>query len=192
MLLQRLSRRMTAIPHNVWAVRCGVAIGTAIVAIAPAAGLANQSNLVEGDTITDSLDALVDLISQLEANLATPTAIVIDPLGWGVLRKLKVATDWNQSLLGAGTVDATPMLLSLPVMINVGCPQYSGYVLDRNAVVSAVGPVRIAVSEHQFFSSDSVLIRGTWRTGFAVTRPRAGRPVRHRATRMLTHVENKR
>ncbi len=138
--------------------------------------IADQSNLVEGDTITDSLDALVDLISQLEANLATPTAIVIDPLGWGVLRKLKAATDWNQSLLGAGTVDATPMLLSLPVLTNVGCPQYSGYVLDRNAVVSAVGPVRIAVSEHQFFSSDSVLVRGTWRTGFAVTRPeRVGR-----------------
>ena len=145
-------------------------------AIAPVAGLANQENLVEGGTISESLDELVDLISELESNLSTPSAIVIDPLGWGELRRLKVATSYNQSLLGAGTNDATPMLLSLPVYINVGCPQYSGYVLDRNAVVSAVGPVRIAVSEHQFFSSDSVLVRGTWRTGFAVTRPeRVGR-----------------
>ncbi len=145
-------------------------------AIAPVAGLANQENLIDGGTISESLDELVDLVSELESNLSTPSAILVDPLGWGVLRKLRIGEAYNATLLGAGTNDAAQMLLGLPVLINVGVPQYSGFVIDKNAVVSAIGPVRIAVSEHQFVSSDSVLVRATWRTGHAVTRPeRVGR-----------------
>lgn len=37
--------------------------------------------------------------------------------------------------------------------------------MERNAVVSAVGPVMISVSEHQYSGSDLVAVRATWRVG---------------------------
>ena len=87
---------------------------------------------------------------------------MVHPLGWAELRKLKVGSAYNQSLLGAGTTDATPMLLSPPVIVDPAVPDFSGVVVDQRAVVSAVGEVKVATSEHQFFSSDSVLLRTTW------------------------------
>lgn len=139
---------------------------------APAAGIRNVSGIVAGDPIAGSLDALVDLIAELESNLSMPSHIIVDPLGWGQLRKLKTNdSDSNQSLLGAGVTDAVPMLLSLPVIINPNLNAFTGVVVDRSAVVSAVGPVVVATSEHQYFSSDSILLRATWRTGHVVVRP---------------------
>lgn len=140
-------------------------------AVAPVAGLVNVSSTVTGDEITDSLDPLVDLVAELEDNLATPTHILLSPLSWAAIRKLKIGTDYNVSLVGAGTTDAAPMLLSLPVIVNPAVPDYTGIVLDRNAIVSAVGPVMIATSMDQYFASDSVALRCTWRTGHVVTRP---------------------
>ncbi len=63
------------------------------------------------------------------------------------------------------------MLLSLPVVVNRDCPPYSGVVLDRSAVVSAVGQVSVAVDNSVFFTSDSVALRATWRVGHNVVRP---------------------
>jgi hypothetical protein len=37
--------------------------------------------------------------------------------------------------LGAGTSDAQQLLLSLPVLVNPAVPDYTGLVIDRNAVV---------------------------------------------------------
>ncbi|MDV3130010.1 phage major capsid protein [Mycobacterium sp. 21AC1] len=140
-------------------------------AVAPVAGLVNVPGIVAGDQISGSLDALVDLVAQLQDHLSVPSAILVDPLGWGELRKLKVANAYNQSLLGAGTSDAAQLLLSLPVLVNPAVPDYTGVVIDRNAVVSAVGQVKVATSEHAVFASDSVLLRATWRFGHAVVRP---------------------
>ncbi|CAM4364745.1 hypothetical protein MB901379_04726 [Mycobacterium basiliense] len=53
---------------------------------------------------------------------------MVDPRGWAALRKFKTGTEFNSSLLGAGTTDAAPMLLSLPVLVNRWVPQYSGLV----------------------------------------------------------------
>ena len=140
-------------------------------AVAPVAGLVHVANVIEGDEVSGSLDALVDLIAVLQDNLAIPSAILVDPLGWAELRKLKIGSAYNQSLLGAGTSDAVPMLLSLPVLVDPAVPDYSGVVVDRNAIVSAVGDVKVATSEHQYFSNDSVLLRATWRFGHVVVRP---------------------
>lgn len=140
-------------------------------AVQPPAGLLNIAGITAGDEVTGSLDALVDLLAELESDGATPTHIVVDPHGWAQLRKLKTGTDYNSSLLGAGTTDAVPMLLSLPVLVNRWAPAFSGIVIDRNAVVSAVGQVKIATSEHQYFSSDSIAVRATWRIGWNVVRP---------------------
>jgi hypothetical protein len=48
---------------------------------------------------------------------------------------------------------------------------YSGLLIDRTAIVSAIGPVLIAMSEHRYLSSDGVGLRATWRFGQAVARP---------------------
>ncbi|MBY4570380.1 major capsid protein [Gordonia sihwensis] len=138
--------------------------------VAPVAGLVNTTGLENGDEISGSLDALVDLVAGLQANGANPSHIVIDPIGWAEVRKLKTATGSNQSLVGAGVTDAALQLLGLPVVVNREMPTLTGLVIDSTAVVSAVGPVEIATSEEQYFSSDSVAVRATWRTGHTVPR----------------------
>jgi HK97 family phage major capsid protein len=140
-------------------------------AVAPVAGLLNTSGIVNGGAVAADLDTLVDLVATLQANLSVPSHILTDPFGWAELRKLKTGASYNSSLLGAGTDDAVPMLLSLPVIVDPSMTPFSGLVIDRNAIVSAVGAVKIATSEHQYFSSDSVLLRATWRFGHVVVRP---------------------
>jgi hypothetical protein len=63
------------------------------------------------------------------------------------------------------------MLLSLPVVVNPQVPDYTGIVLDRTVIASAVGPVQVANSEHVLFNQDAVMLRVTWRIGHAVVRP---------------------
>jgi HK97 family phage major capsid protein len=141
-------------------------------AVAPVAGITNVAGIVDGGHVAGDLDVLVDLVATLEDNLATPSHILVDPKGWAELRKLKVGgSNTNESLLGAGTTDAAAMLLSLPVLVNVAMPDYTGLVVDRLSIVSAVGDVQVASSEHQYFTSDSVALRATWRIGHAVVRP---------------------
>ena len=140
-------------------------------AVAPVAGLINVSNLVEGGEIIDNLDPISDLIAQLEDNLGTPSHILVDPLGWSVVRKLKVAADWNSTLLGAGTNDVQQLLFSLPVIVNRAVPDYTGLVVDRTAIVSAVGNVSVAFSDQAYFTSDSIAVRATFRTGHVVVHP---------------------
>ena len=140
-------------------------------AVAPVAGLVNTDDVVVGGDVSGSLDELVDLVATLQDSLATPSHILLDPLGWAELRKLKTGSAFNSSLLGAGSTDGTPMLLSLPVIVDPAVPDYSGVIVDTRAVVSAVGQVKVAASEHQYFSSDSVLLRATWRFGHVVVRP---------------------
>ncbi|SUA02956.1 phage major capsid protein, HK97 [Mycolicibacterium fortuitum] len=140
-------------------------------AVQPPAGLLNINGVVDGGDVSGDLDSLVDLIADLQAEGSMPSHIVVDPVGWAELRKLKTGTDYNSSLLGAGTTDAKPMLLSLPVLINRWASPYTGLVIDKTAVVSAVGDVKVAASEHTYFSSDSVALRATWRIGWNVVRP---------------------
>lgn len=140
-------------------------------AVAPPAGLLHISGIVAGGTVSDSLDELVDLLAELESNGATPSHIILDPYGWASLRRLKTATGSNQSLVGAGVTDAARMLLSLPVIVNRHVTPGTGLVVDSSAIVSAVGPVNIATSEHAAFRSDSTVIRATWRIGWNAVRP---------------------
>ncbi|WP_204806302.1 phage major capsid protein [Mycobacterium riyadhense] len=142
-----------------------------IADVANPTGLLNIVNTVGGTLLFTKLDNLVELIAKLEVNGAQPSHIIVDPLGWASIRNMKVATDYNQSLLGAGTTDAVPMLLSLPVLRSRFIPAYHGLVVDRNAIVSAIGQVSIATSEHALFAKDSVQLRATWRIGWGVTRP---------------------
>lgn len=137
----------------------------------PAAGLLNIAGTVEGDEITASLDVLVDLVAEIQTNGGTPTHVIVAPDTWAALRKLKVGVDFNSSLLGAGTADAAPLLLGLPVVVNVAMLSLTGLVIDRNAIVSAVGPVQVATSQDAYFSTDDVGLRATWRIGQNIVRP---------------------
>jgi hypothetical protein len=57
------------------------------------------------------------------------------------------------------------------VHVNVGMTEYTGLIVDKFAVVSAVGAVQVATSEHEYFSSDSLALRATWRFGHVAVRP---------------------
>ena len=138
---------------------------------APPAGLVNIADIIEGGPVDNDLDALIDLTAQLEANGATPSGIIVDPIGWASLRKLKTAQDANTTLLGSGTNQAERLLLDLPVTVSAALDENTGVVVDNTAVVSAVGPVNIAVDESVYFTSDSVATRATFRIGWNVVRP---------------------
>jgi len=139
--------------------------------VTPPAGLLNVAGAEEGDPVAGNLDALIDLIATLEGNGAAPSHIVLDPTGWAILRKLKTSPEHATTLLGAGTHDAERRLLDLPVIVTPAMSAGSGLVIDRAAVVSAVGDVRVATSEHQYFANDSTGLRATWRIGWNVVRP---------------------
>lgn len=139
-------------------------------AVTPPAGLLNISGIVNGGAVADSLDGLVDLLATLASNGAEPSHIVMSPTAWASLRKFKTGVDYNSALLGTGATDAQKFLLDLPVLVTPAAPSNSGLVIDQTAVVSAVGDVEVATSEHAFFGADSVAVRCVWRFGANVVK----------------------
>lgn len=140
-------------------------------AVTPPAGLIHIPGLVDCGTVTDDLDALVDGLAALAGNYSVPTHILTAPDAWAALQKLKTGDTANTSLLGAGTTEAQRFLFNLPVLVDPAVPSGTGIFIDRTAIVAAVGPVTVAVSDQAAFSSDSVLIRCTWRFGANIVRP---------------------
>jgi len=140
-------------------------------ALSPPAGLLHVDGIVNGGEIADDLDVLVDMLATLATNGSEPSHILMSPTAWASLRKLKIGVDFNSTLLGTGATDAQKFLLDLPVIVSPAAPADTGCVIDKNAVVSAVGNVQVAQSEHAFFNSDSIAIRCTWRFGANVVKP---------------------
>src|SRR5699024_8548301 len=103
---------------------------------APPAGILNIPGIIQGDPITANLDPLIDLVAGLESNGGTPTGILLDPLAWAALRKIKTGTGAQTALLGAGTNDSVKMLLDLPVTVTSALSANSGIVLDSSAIAS--------------------------------------------------------
>ncbi|BBZ60143.1 phage major capsid protein [Mycolicibacterium monacense] len=140
-------------------------------AVTPPAGLLNVTGIVDGGTVATTLDGLVDLLAELAENYSTPSHIVMSPSAWASLRKFKIGTGYAGSLLGTGATDAQRFLLDLPVLVDPAVPADTGLVIDRAAVVSAVGQVQVATSDQVYFNADSVGVRCTWRFGANVVRP---------------------
>ena len=140
-------------------------------AVTPPAGLINIDDTVDLGAVDGNLDTLVDGLAVLASNYAMPTNILMAPDAWAGLQRLKTGTDTNVSLLGAGTTEAQRFLFNLPVLVDPAVPSGTGIIIDRTAVVSAVGPVMVATSEHAHFASDSIAIRCTWRFGANIVRP---------------------
>lgn len=139
-------------------------------AVAPVAGLINMAG-VSQTAVAGNVDKLIDLEAIVRANGARPTAWVMAPDAWALLRKMKTATASNVGILGAGTDDSEPRLLSIPVQINAQMPSKTGLLVDRTAVLSATSGLTIATDASAYFSSDSIGVRATWRTGHVVPRP---------------------
>lgn len=138
----------------------------------PPAGLTNIPGITAADDpVTSNLDPLIDLAAQLEAHGGAPTGILLDPLAWAALRKMKTADGAQTTILGAGTEDAQKLLLDLPVQVSAALTPNTGLVVDNTAIISAVGPVNVAVDESVYFTSDSVATRATWRIGWNIVRP---------------------
>ena len=140
--------------------------------VAPATGLANTAGLTEADAaITTDLDPLIDLLVELQANDATPRFIVVDPLAFGELAKLRKATGSNEGLLSGANDALTFPLLGTQVSVSNAMPASTGLVIDPAAIVSAYSQVEIASSDQAYFTSDSVAVRATVRVGHTVVRP---------------------
>src|SRR5690606_26696368 len=135
------------------------------------AGLLNQTGIVAGGMVTGSLDELIDLVAELETNGATPSHLVLDPLGYAALLKLRKATGSNEGLLGAGVDTPELRVLSLPLLKSNAMTAYSGLVLSASDIVSAVGQVQVATSEDVYFASDSIGVRATVRYGWTLPIP---------------------
>lgn len=140
-------------------------------AVAPATGIINWPGVISATGVTANLDGLVDLEATIRGNLGHPALWMVAPDTWAALRKMKIGSAYNQSLLGAGTEDAQPLLLSMPVVVCPEMPSKAGVLIDPTAIVSAVSQVFIATSDQTYFTSDSVGIRATWRTGHSIVRP---------------------
>jgi HK97 family phage major capsid protein len=139
--------------------------------VTPPAGLLNIPGVVDAGILSGDLDALADAFAEIEGNGGTPTHIIAAPSAWGYLRKFKTGPDAATTLLGAGTTDATRFLLGLPVLTDSSMPAGTMLVLDRTAVISAVGQVQVATSDHVYFASDSIALRCTFRFGQNLVRP---------------------
>lgn len=140
-------------------------------AVTPPAGLLNVAGIVNGGAVATHLDALIDVIATLESNGGAPTGIILDPVAWARLRKFKTGTGSAASLLGAGTMDSTRMLLDLPVTVTPALAAGTGLIVDSAATVAAAGQVQVAQSTDAYFSSDSIALRATWRIGWNLVRP---------------------
>lgn len=134
----------------------------------PPAGIFNTTGILDGGTIGADLDAIADVIAQIEANGGLPGVILASPLAWGELRKLKTVTGANTTLLGAGTEDQAKRLHGVEVITTPAMGDGDLLVIDPAAIAAAVGKVMVAQSEHAYFSSDSVALRVTWRIGWGV------------------------
>jgi len=134
-------------------------------------GLLNTPGIVAGAEVAGSLDPVVDLLAEVGSNNATTSALIVAPSTWAALRKIKTATGSEVNLLGAGTMDAQPYLLGVPVVVNNAVPANMGLAIDSAAIVAAHGEVAVATSEHAFFDSDSIALRSTFRVGWSVVHP---------------------
>ncbi|TXH18673.1 MAG: phage major capsid protein [Mycobacterium sp.] len=140
-------------------------------AVRPVGGLENYPGITTQTAVSGSLDKLIDLDADVRSAGAEPTAWLMAPDAWALIRKMKQATGSNVGILGAGTEDSVARLLSVPVFLNSQMSSKTGLLIDKDEVVSTVSGLEVDVSHDTLFSSVQVAIRGTWRIGYGVPRP---------------------
>lgn len=144
-------------------------------------GLVNTPGIHVGGALGANLDGVADAIAFIESNDGSADYVIMDPLSWGSLRKMKATSSGGTPLLGPPSADGTRALFGVPVVVSsqmpftapVGTTAGSGSVLvvDKLAVVSAFSDVELARSTDVYFASDSTGLRATCRIGFGVLFP---------------------
>ncbi len=141
-------------------------------AVTPPAGLFNVPGITEWvEPITGNLDGITDLLALLETLKAHPSHIVMSPLAWAAIKKIKTQTGSAETLLGSGANAAARLLEGLPVITSPYMTNMTGLIIDKRAIASAAGPIRVAQSEHAYFTSDSLALRATFRFGQNLVHP---------------------
>lgn len=140
-------------------------------AVSPPAGLLNVAGVTAGGAIADDLDALTDTLAVLQSAGATPTHVLASPTAWASLSKFKSATGAATTLLGAGVQAGERTIGGLPVIVTTALGTNKLLIVDKSAVISAVGQIQLAKSEDAYFSADVVALRATWRIGWNVVHP---------------------
>lgn len=138
----------------------------------PPAGLIAKA--IDGGTVTDNLDAVIDVVASIEALGGSCTNIIAAPDAWASLAKLKDEDTSNRSLIGAGVESAQRTLLSIPVNVTSAMPEGKILAVDKTKTLSAYGQIQVSRSEHAYFSSDSLALRATLRFGAGFTQSGAG------------------
>mgnify|MGYP000669214984 CR=1 FL=1 len=140
-------------------------------ALAPLAMHTNFGIHDAGTMGAGDLDVLSDAITAVEAMGGTADAIVMDPLSWGQLRKLKTSTGSAQLLLGNPADQTDRRLFGVEVIVSANMPQGSALVIDSKNVLSSSGPITITQSGDFYFDRDAIAYRVTWRFGWTVVHP---------------------
>ena len=138
-------------------------------AVAPAVGLYGTSGLINAGEVEDNLDLLVDTLAVLQANESRPSLLIVDPVGFARLAKLKESSSSNRSLLTPdATSGASTVIAGIRTVVSNALAAGTGLIVDPSAIASAYGQLTIATSEHAYFNSDTIAIRATWRVGHQV------------------------
>jgi len=140
-------------------------------AVSPPPGLLNVTGITAGGAIAGNLDKLTDTLATLQSAGATPTHILASPTAWASLSKFKSATGSATTLLGAGVQAGELSLAGLPVIVTNALSTNKLLVIDKSAVISAVGQIQLAQSQDAYFSADVIALRATWRMGWNVVKP---------------------
>lgn len=136
----------------------------------PPGGLLNTPGLPDGGVVS-GLDDLIGLQSEAQAEGANPTHWLLAPDAWAAVQKWKTGEGSDVPLLGAGASATERLLLSTRVLVTNALPPGEGMLLDRTDIGSVIGPVRVAQSEHVYFSADSMGMRITFRFGARMIHP---------------------
>lgn len=144
--------------------------------IANEEGTRTNEGLVDiaGTTATatlDTLDPIIDLITQIETKGGTPSDIVTDPQTWASILKLKASDGSNVPLLGSVGQVADRHLFNCRVHISPDMPAGTLIVLDKQTLLSVTGGIETAISDAVFFDADTIARRLTWRIGWGAVHP---------------------
>lgn len=127
-------------------------------------GVLNDTAITDGGYLGTDLDSVYAAVYGVMGTGVQADYILASPDAMVSLSALKTGTGSNQSLVAA------PEVAGLPVTVSADLPAKTILVGSRTAVVSAVGDVILAKSEHAAFARDGLAFRVSLRTGWAVQR----------------------
>jgi HK97 family phage major capsid protein len=124
---------------------------------------------VDAGSALENLDAFAEAISKAEQVGATLTAFVMNPDTLLSLATLKVATDWQQPLLGVDPSSPTKRSAQgVPVHWSPAVPEDTIWGIPKAKVFAVLRlPVSVVTDRSAFFSSDRLAVRCVTRWGFA-------------------------